>query len=119
MTIVVALSGSSDFAYVPSYSSSVAHQPRARVSQFGDGYEQRVADGINTDLVTWNLSFTNIDSTSADAIEALLSGWGAVTPFTWTPPGKSQIICVCSQFSRSYPTANTNTITATFRQVLG
>jgi len=33
--------------------------PRLRVAKFGDGYEQRMLDGINPNDVTWSVSFEN------------------------------------------------------------
>lgn len=107
----------SDFNYVPAYASQLRVTPRARSAKFGDGYEQRVADGINTQPQVWQLTFTNVDTATADAIEAALEGYAGVTAFTWTPTGKSQIRVLCRDITRSYPTANMSTITCVFEQV--
>lgn len=109
----------SDFTYQPSYGASRKRKPRALVAAFGDGYEQRVGDGVNVDLVEWELVFQNRNATDADAIEAFFALKAAVTAFTWTPSGGSEITVVCRQWSRSYAEAGKNTITATFEQVLG
>ena len=35
------------FFWSPSYNISTSHSPRIKAIQFGDGYEQRLKDGIN------------------------------------------------------------------------
>jgi len=110
----------SDFTYTPAYSSQLKTAQRVRTASFGDGYEQRVADGINTQPEVWQLTFTNVDTATADAIEAQLKGYAGVTAFTWTPPGRSQIKVVCDPQNgiiHTYSTANMATITCVFRQV--
>lgn len=106
----------SDFNYQPTYGAAVAHGPRVRVAQFGDGYEQRVADGINTDMQQWQLMFVKATATIA-AIDAQLAGYGGVTRFTWTPSGRSEIKVVCREWSRSYTDKGVDTLSAKFDQV--
>lgn len=109
----------SDFTYNPSYGASRKRKPRARVASFGDGYEQRTGDGINVDLAVWDITFQNRSATDADAIETFLALKAAVTAFTWTPVGMSEITVVCRSWQRGMAETNKNTITATFEQVLG
>ena len=109
----------SDFTYTPSYGAARKRKPRALVSQFGDGYEQRVGDGINVDLHMWSLQFQNRNATDADAIETFLALKAGVTTFTWTPSGFSEVTVVCREWSRSLNGPGSNTVTATFEQVLG
>lgn len=106
----------SDFTYQPTYGAKVAHAPRVRVAPFGDGYEQRVADGINVDMQSWDLTFVKATAT-IDAIDTQLSGYGSVTRFTWTPKGKSEIKVVCRQWTRTYSDKGVDTLTAKFDQV--
>lgn len=108
----------SDFTYVPATSgTSLSKEPRTLRTQFGDGYQQRIADGINTQPATWNLTF-NVVEADADVIEALFAGWRGVDAFTWTPPGtKSEIAVICTKWQRSYNSAHTATIAATFEEV--
>ena len=107
----------SDFTYTPSFGASRKRKPRALQAAFGDGYEQRVGDGINVDLVVWDLTFQNRGATEADAIETFLALKAAVTAFTWTPAGGSEITVVCREWNRSFAESNKNTITANFEQV--
>lgn len=73
-----------DFNYIPSYSSSTSVAPRVNVVQFGDGYSQRAADGINIQKTTWNLVFTNLVDSDAVAIDALLKQAAGDT-LKWKP----------------------------------
>lgn len=109
----------SDFTYTPSFGAARKRAPRALVARFGDGYEQRVGDGINVDLHMWDVAFQNRSGTDADAIETFFALKAGVTAFTWTPAGGSEITVVCREWHRSFAETNKNTITATFEQVLG
>lgn len=108
----------SDFDYQPAYGAQRSKTPRVRNASFGDGYQQRVADGINTQPATWNLTF-NVTKADADAIESFFEGKGGVESFTWTPSGMSEVTVKCSDWSRSITSPNTATISATFMQVFG
>lgn len=106
----------SDFSYQPAFGAQVKRQPRALTAKFGDGYEQRVGDGINTNPQIWSLTFTR-QTSDLDAIETLLSGYAGVTAFTWTPQGGSQITVVCREWLRGYNDKGTETLSTTFEQV--
>lgn len=106
----------SEFTWQPAYGAQRSRAPRARVASFGDGYQQRVADGINTQPATWRLTF-NAQSSVADAIESFLEGKGGVQSFTWTPAGMSEVKVKCSEWSRSITSHGTATVLATFEQV--
>lgn len=105
----------SDFAYVPVHPIRVDDEPRVLAAQFGDGYEQRVADGINNNLPKWNLTFIGETDTIA-AARAQLNGYGGVTAFTWTPQGESEVTVVCRRWSRASE-VNAGTLTAVFEEV--
>lgn len=93
---------------------------RANTLSFGDGYEQRQADGSNTERLEFDLTFENVDQDEGDAIEAFLSARKAVETFNWTPPGKSAGKYVCSEpYSRDWnpDSDGVSTISCRFRQV--
>jgi len=79
----------STFTWIPDYAPQGEEVPRVLKSPFGDGYAQRVGDGINTNLPTWSLSFTNRSSAEYQAILAFLRAQGGTTKFVWTAPGES------------------------------
>ena len=56
------------FFWKPSYNLTIANSPRVRSLRFGDGYEQRVIDGINSVLLRVDASFELRDSQEARAI---------------------------------------------------
>ncbi len=76
----------SDFNYVPSYGTDVTDEYRTLVAQFGGGYKQEAADGINAVRDVWRVVFENIPRTDGEAIRTFLRG-KCGQPFTWTPPG--------------------------------
>ena len=58
-------------SYNPTYSATKRSQPKLRVTQFGDGYQQRTSFGLNQDPKVWNLTFNENDE-DADEIETFL-----------------------------------------------
>jgi len=101
----------------PTYGAQKNSAPNVRVARFGDGYEQRVAFGLQQNPKVWNLTW-NVSETDSDTIEAFLDARGAVEAFEWTPLGEStEYKWVCEQWTKSIPYNNRATINATFRQV--
>jgi phage-related protein len=107
----------STFAYVPSFEATEASKPRARKFQAGDGYEQRIRFGLNTNPKEWSLVFSNRDDTERDTILAFLDARGGVESFDWTPPRGSAGKYVCEDWQTTLSNCNNNQIRATFRQV--
>ncbi len=62
-------------------------KPRILEVRFGDGYSQRMLDGINTIQDSWQLSFKNRTLIEVRKITAFLEARKGVTSFTWVPPG--------------------------------
>lgn len=107
----------STFTFPPSYGSSVSRTPRIKSLQFGDGYEQRQPDGINTVRDVWSLSFNNITTAESATIETFLNDLGGTQYFLWTPPSGTQGKYICKEWSRTINTAISHSITATFQRV--
>lgn len=59
---------------------------RARVAQFGDGYEQRIADGINTQRLRVTLVWRVLSATDANTIQTFFSGVQSHQAFLYTLP---------------------------------
>lgn len=106
------------FSYAPSFSSAKASAPRVLTAAFGDGYQQDVVDGINANLKTWELSFTNRTTSDVDSIETFLSAHLGVA-FSWTPPGGSASLWKCKAWRRTPVDYGVDSLTATFQEVLG
>jgi phage-related protein len=107
----------SDFEYQPAYGMNVSKQPRTLTNKFGDGYEQRAADGINNKLRTYSLSFSRVTA-DVEAIETFLDGKGGVTSFTWTPSGGSEVRVICREWGYSFNSNNTRVLNCTFEEVV-
>ncbi|MDR5881125.1 phage tail protein [Caballeronia sp. LZ032] len=89
---------------------------KTRKAQFGDGYAQRVADGLNNAASSFSLQFVN-DAATISAILAFLRAHAGATAFLWTPllwtaPG----LFTCESFSEPTRDGAVYTITATFDQ---
>jgi hypothetical protein len=105
------------FTYTEDFGASKKLTPRVKSIAFGDGYSQRVRDGINTNPQTWSLSFSNRTDIEADAIDAFLTARGGYESFDWTPYGESAGKYVCKEWSKSLDGFNRNTIQAVFEQI--
>ncbi|CDH01589.1 phage tail protein [Xenorhabdus bovienii] len=79
-----------EFKWRPQDNYEVSHEPRVRVVKFGDGYEQRVKDGINNQLKRYQLSFVEKVDTGR-AIDEFLRVRGAVESFTWRTSDDNQL----------------------------
>ena len=106
------------FTFQPEYGAQVAQKPNVRLAKYGDGYEQRLAYGINTTPQNWSLQFSVREDSEANAIEAFLYARGGVENFDWTPPnGTTSLKFVCREWTRTLDRYNLNSISATFEQV--
>lgn len=105
------------FTWTPSVGASLSMRPVVRRIAFGDGYEQRLAFGINTQAEVWNLEFRGKTTTVAAAIDAFLRARGAAQAFDWTSPAGTTGKFTCEEWSRSVDEPNAETVRATFKQV--
>ena len=75
------------FPYTPSFVPVSTRRPRVLATKFGDGYEQRGADGLHADLQSWQLQFEHVPTREADQIEGFFVGnQTAIRPFRWSAP---------------------------------
>lgn len=106
------------FTWTPDFGASLTRKPLVKKVSFGDGYEQRVSFGINTNPQSWDLKFENRDSAETSAIDAFLTARGAKEMFDWTPPFSSTPIkVVCDEWSVTVIKNNLGTVSCKFRQV--
>ena len=108
----------STFTYTPSIGVNLSSKFNNRKSQFGDGYQQRVGDGINTNARSWAVTFAN-NATTIDAIQAFLDNESGVTSFTWVPPVGVSGKFICEGYTRSIDDYDSETLSATFTEVFG
>lgn len=58
---------------------------RITTAQFGDGYAQNVADGLNNRVESWPLTFIE-QKPAAEQLMVFLDRHGGYKPFLWQPP---------------------------------
>jgi len=78
-------------AYEPLSAEGPSKNVDARVlrADFGDGYSQRAADGINPLEETWDCEWEHLDSSEVATLEAQFTAAYGVNTIDWTPPGDS------------------------------
>ena len=96
--------------------------PRVLKATFGDGYEQRIADGINNIQEEYSIAFNNRTKEEIDDITAFLASKNGVTSFDFTIPdsnnsGESTVKVVCEQYNQNYTYGDFYGCTAMFRRV--
>ncbi len=105
------------FNWIPQKSSTASISPRVRVIKFGDGYEQRIQDGINNDLRSYNVTFIGLFD-DITLIDEFLTRQGAVHAFKWREPNTHKTITVVCRSWSSTSNGAAKTITATFDEVV-
>ena len=105
------------FTYIPDFGASKQKQPVVSKIQFGDGYSQRIARGINNQPQTWNLTFSNRSEAEGDAIDGFLEARGGVEPFDWVTPEGVTKQFICSTWNVATVNGTYRTVTATFDEV--
>lgn len=77
----------------PTIPISEATKPRLRIAKMGDGYEQRVLDGINAYDVIWSVSFENREKAVILAMrEFLKDAKGGAFPFKHPVDGNTYMV---------------------------
>ncbi len=75
--------------YIDHDNSTISYSYRILSAQFGDGYEQVVSDGINTESRTWSINYKNLPKDAFDAVIAFVRSLKGVEPILATAPGES------------------------------
>ena len=102
----------------PVYNTRINARPKVNTLSFGDGFEQRLTEGLNQNPLSVNLTF-ELSQTDADtAITFLNSRVEDGASFDYTLPSESSSRkFVCTSFPRSKPFLNRVTLSCTFREV--
>jgi phage-related protein len=113
-----------DFIWAPSYASQLQLKPLVNVIKFGNGYEQRVPDGINANALRFNLTFEGRDKNETRAIAHFLhkrqaaEGFFFDAPFPYNFDGSQGYPkrFVCEEWDISYNFYNNFNVTARFTE---
>lgn len=106
--------------YPVSYGAQNQLRPRIKSIRFGDGYEMRIVDGLNTVPQRWTVSWNVLGLPEAEHADTFLAAHRGALWFWWTPPRQTQPIkVVCKEWTRAPVDGSPHhdSITATFEQV--
>lgn len=103
------------FTWSPRVDPTGTAKLRVRRAQFGDGYEQRAADGINNKSQSWPLSFVG-GSAYIQPIANFLDSQAGYQSFYWTPPLGSQGFYRCETYSVRRLEGDNYELACTFEQ---
>ena len=76
-----------DVGISPDRGQKIDAQPRVLKASYGDGYEQRVPEGINNIPESWNLIWKNRTLAESNKIISFLETTKGSTSFDWYPEG--------------------------------
>lgn len=94
--------------------------PRVLTASFGDGYSQRVGDGINTLDTKASVIFEAMTRTEAQATEAFFARHSGFKSFLWTFPGDTeQKRWIARSWRTSTVSFDVMSITVEFERVFG
>lgn len=102
------------FTWCATTSSSGESNGSVRRAQFGDGYTQSSADGINPNRRSWSLGFTGVRTRTMEIISFLDSHVGK--SFLWDSPLYGVNFFYCDTYSINHNGNDVWTLTATFEQ---
>lgn len=107
---------SADFTWLPDYGMEESEELRLRSVKYGEGYEQRYADGINNIKREIPVTFS-VDPTTAGDIVDFLRARNNGQPFTFQVPGGDIENVMCRSWSRRWDSYGIHTVSATFERV--
>jgi len=108
------------FFWIPNYSASISTEPQVEIIKFGDGYEQRTQQNINSNLIKLTLSFDKRDEKETTAIAHFLDTRGAQEAFAFLPPSPygSMKKFVCRSWDVTMNFQDNYTIKCSFEEVV-
>ena len=102
----------------PKYNYTISRQPAVNVISFGDGFEQRLTEGLNQNPVTLNLKFDLSQTDSTTAVNFLNARITDGASFTFLVPNENVTKnFVCLSYNTAVPFLNRVTLTCSFREV--
>lgn len=102
----------------PAFNLTERREPRVLRQVFGDGYEERARDGINTIRSIWSVQAEGLTDTQKTNLASQLDSWAGVTSFNWDPYGNAttrKYVCDTWSFVTAGP--NAHSFAGEFREV--
>lgn len=113
-----------NFWWKPSYNAKINNKPRLKINQFGNGYQQRIPDGLNSSLIEFSLIFENRNEKETVSILHFLQQRNGQESFIYNLPtiySKSTSSLntrfICLEWSPNYISYNNYSIEAIFSEV--
>jgi len=113
-----------DYTFTPPESApldpgaSRQHKPKVLMPEFGDGYSQRAADGINNDPAGRQFSWTNLTEDEHDEIVDFFKARKGVESFYYDHKNKGKpLVYICTEWEVTDVAFDIYTVSATFKQV--
>lgn len=108
------------FIWAPSYNPSKKVEAKVKQIQFGEGYRQIIADGINNTLLKVDVIFEGRDTYETGAIIHFLNARQGGETFIWIPPSPYAAVkrWKCLSWSDDQPFYDNYAIRAPFEEVL-
>lgn len=101
----------------PVFDIDDSRAPRLLIADFGDGYGQRVRNGLNHDATSLELKWENISVAEGAVIWAFITARGGDEAFFYDPPfiatGKKW---TCPTYKRTFQQPDTMTISGSFKE---
>jgi phage-related protein len=113
-----------NFWWRPSYDANIRNTPKIIINQFGNGYEQRINDGINNNLINFILRFDNRNEQETVSILHFLGQRNGKESFVYNLPTiyakdplnlKTRFTCM--NWESIYASYNNYQISCEFREV--
>ena len=102
----------------PVYNTRITPKPSVNVVSFGDGFEQRLTEGLNQNALSVNLVFELSQADATTALDFLNARIDDGASFDYTLPSESSSRkFVCDSFPRSIPFLNRVRLSCVFREV--
>jgi phage-related protein len=108
-----------DVGLSPDYGLEIEHSPKINTITFGDGFEQRLTEGLNQNARRLSLTFSNITESQSDTLINFLNDRATnAESFDYTLPSEASARkFVCTNFPRTIPYLNRVRLTCVFREV--
>lgn len=99
----MAFDGTSGPCWEPDIPLQMDQEQRLQIASFGDGYEQRMLDGINSLMVRWQVTFENRPSDMVvEMVDYLVARQGRAFPFH-DPVLDATYNVFCDEWSVTWP----------------
>lgn len=93
-------------------------EPRVKVAQFGDGYEQRAPDGINALARNWTLTFEPMTKAQRNILRDFCRARKGSEPFYWdTPDDDETVVVKATKWSIRRMSGDNWSVVVTFKEV--